>query len=101
MVSMSSMMTVKRRFTCVPTFSGVVDLMNTPVREMFVTYSWMKASNDSNSLLMVSRSLLRLSSSLIGSLARQVELLEVVVLASDHGDLAHVLVLGLGDARLL
>ncbi len=39
--------------------------MNTPVREMFVTYSWMNASNDSNSLLIVTRSSPRLSESLM------------------------------------
>ena len=49
------MITVNRRFTRVPMASGVVDLMKTPVREMFVTYSWMNASNDSNSLLIVTR----------------------------------------------
>src|SRR5688572_15820934 len=61
---MSSMITVKRRLTCVPTARGFCARMKTPVREMFVTYSWMKASNDSNSLLMVTRSSrsLRLSS---------------------------------------
>ena len=66
MVSMSSMITVNRRFTRVPMASGCCDLMNTPVREMFVTYSWMNASNDSNSLLIVTRSSPRLSESLIG-----------------------------------
>src|SRR6516225_10640362 len=64
---MSSMITVNRRFTRVPMGSGCCDLMNTPVREMFVTYSWMKASNDSNSLLIVTRSSPRLSDSLIAA----------------------------------
>ena len=101
------MMTVKRRLTLVPTFSGAVDLMKTPVREMFVTYSWMKASNDSNSLLIVSRSFTRLSSSLIMArlvarlLAGEVELLQVVVLARHHADLPLVLVLGVGHRVLL
>ena len=40
-----------------PIGSGVCGRMNTPVREMFVTYSWMNASNDSNSLLIVTRRL--------------------------------------------
>ncbi len=39
--STSSMITLKRRFTVVPTGSGCFVLMKTPVREMFVTYSWM------------------------------------------------------------
>jgi hypothetical protein len=50
------MITVKRRFTFVPTASGVLLRTKTPVREMLVTYSLMNASYDSNSLLMVTRS---------------------------------------------
>src|SRR5689334_844873 len=94
-VSMSSMMTVKWRFTFVPTASGVFERMNTPEREMFVTYSLMNASYDSNSLLIVTRSSLRADDSAEGgggvggeddpcietSPALQIELLEVVLLA--------------------
>src|SRR5882672_9157633 len=86
-VSMSSMMTVNLRFTFVPIGSGCLLFTNTPVREMFVTYSWMKASNDSNSLLIVTRSSLRLSSLTLVSRPRQIELLEVIVLARLYHDL--------------
>jgi len=61
-VSTVSVMTEKHRFTFVPIGSGDCVRTKTPVFEMFVTYSWMNASNDSNSLLMVSRSSARLSS---------------------------------------
>ena len=52
---MSSMITVNVGFTFVPIASGAFDRTKTPVREMFVTYSLMNASYDSNSLLMVTR----------------------------------------------
>jgi hypothetical protein len=55
MTSTSSITTVKRSVTSDPMGRGVAVLMNAPVREMLVTYSWMNWSKESNSLLIVSR----------------------------------------------
>jgi hypothetical protein len=44
-----------RDVLAVPTGSGVFVLMKTPLREMFVMYSWMNWSKESNSLLIVTR----------------------------------------------
>src|SRR6266568_1566935 len=56
MVSSSSMMTVNRRFTLVPTSSGWRVRMNTPEREMLLTYSVTNSSTEANSWLTVTRS---------------------------------------------
>src|SRR5690606_30116191 len=95
MVSMSSMMTVNRRFTSVPMGSGSFVLMKTPVAEMLVTYSWMNWSNESNSLLMVTRACCRLPD-IVPSATLQIELFDVVLAPGVELDAPHVAALGFG-----